>query len=67
MARGNNMSHQYLVDENRELRRSNTAKQKAYDMAVDELMKEKEVSAQLLTENMELKYKLAMITGGGKE
>ena len=61
------MSHQYLVDENRELRRENTAKQKAYDMAVNELMKEKEVSAQLLTENTELKYKLAMLTGGGKE
>ena len=61
------MSHQYLIDENRELRRENTAKQKAYDMAVNELMKEKEVSAQLLTENTELKYKLAMLTGGGKE
>jgi len=61
------MTHQYLIDENRELRRENTAKQKAYDMAVNELMKEKEVSAQLLNENTELKYKLAMLTGGGKE
>ena len=61
------MTHQYLIDENRELRRENTAKQRSYDMAVDELIKLRIVEIQLIAENTELKYKLAMLTGGGKE